>query len=317
MGPTMEQSIIRHLRVTDTTLYHEDLLTTMIPKVKLGPANSKDNIFTNVQVKESETWDNQQISIRVIMKATSPKLLEAMEQTIDFDEKQMLAKSTVQIKKSFDKEMKKRLLRDNCAHADIQIEYPRVKSGATVKALRIEVMNGEVALKMHPNRIETIFEKVILELANGDMNIQNLAVSRSTELKVINGYIHGSLKTAGDVRAATVNGPINLAIDTTPLGEGWNAEENFDLRLNALNGPIDVSLAKPFYGAFTLKTGMGKLAIALAESIPARINYTTQKWNELTGTVSKIGQNDNRSLSRIEIESLNGGSKLDIQDKKT
>lgn len=191
-------------------------------------------------VRESERWDVSDIRIRIVLKASSYELLQVIEQNLDFDQTKMQAKSMVRVNERIDKGTKKRLLRDNCVKTEIEVEYPRAVSGT--KRLHVEVVSGDVALRMHPNRVDTIFEELELGVANGEAHVENAVVSANTQLKVINGHIYGSLRTAGIVEMAIANGPIDLAIDTTPLREGWDADENFSLKGNTLNGPITVNL---------------------------------------------------------------------------
>ncbi|KAF9937035.1 hypothetical protein BGZ67_001700 [Mortierella alpina] len=275
-----------------------------------------EEIYGSVVVKESESWEISDIRIHIVLKATSYKLLKEIEQYLDFDQTHMQAKSMVRINEKVDKDTKKRLLRDNCVKTEIKVEYPRAISGT--KRLHVAVVSGDVAVRMHPSRVSTIFEELELEVANGEAHVENAVVSASTQLKVINGHIYGSLRTAGVVEMAIANGPIDLAIDTTRLSKGWNADENFSLKGNTLNGPITVNLAEPIYGSFFLKTGVGKPAINLATGSTARINYTSQKWNELQGEIARGGSGGSYShvLSKISLETVNGGIRLNIQDQK-
>ncbi|KAF9953171.1 hypothetical protein BGZ72_005622 [Mortierella alpina] len=275
-----------------------------------------EEIYGSVLVKESENWEISDVRIHILLKATSYELLQEIEQYLDFDQTQMQAKSMVRINENIDKGTKKRLLRDNCVKTEIKVEYPRAISGT--KRLHIEVVSGDVAVRMHPNRVNTVFEELELAVANGEAHVENTVVSTNTRLKVINGHIYGSLRTAGIVEMAIANGPIDLAIDTTRLKDDWNADENFSLKGNTLNGPITVSLSEPVYGNFVLKTGVGKPAINLSENSTARINYTSQKWNELQGEITRGGSGGSNShvLTKISLETMNGGIRLNIQDKK-
>ncbi|CAO3567873.1 unnamed protein product [Mortierella alpina] len=276
-----------------------------------------EEIYGSVLVKESESWEIPDIRVHIVLKATSYELLQEVEQYLDFDPTHTEAKSMVQINEKINKSTKKRLLRDNCVKTEIKVEYPRALSGT--KRLHVAVVSGDAAVRMHPNRVNTIFEELELEVVNGEAHVENAVVSASTQLKVLNGNIYGSLRTAGVVEMAIANGPIDLAIDTTRLSEGWNADENFSLKGNTLNGPITVSLAEPVYGNFVLKTSVGRPAINLSAGSTANIKYTSQKWNELQGEIVRGGSRGsyNRALSsKISLETVNGGIKLNIQDKK-
>ncbi|KAF9959787.1 hypothetical protein BGZ70_008754 [Mortierella alpina] len=276
-----------------------------------------EEIYGSVLAKESESWEISDIRVHIVLKATSYQLLQEIEQYLDFDQTHMEAKSMVRISDNIDKSTKKRLLRDNCVKTEIKVEYPRAISGT--KRLHVEMVSGDAAVRMHPNRVNTIFEELELEVVNGEAHVENAVVSARTQLKVINGHIYGSLRTAGAVEVAIANGPIDLAIDTTRLSEGWNADENFSLKGNTLNGPITVSLAEPVYGNFVLKTSVGRPAINLSAGSAASIKYTSQRWNELQGEIIRGGSRGSYSRdlsSKISLETVNGGIRLNIQDKK-
>ncbi|KAF9568838.1 hypothetical protein EC968_002859 [Mortierella alpina] len=275
-----------------------------------------EEIYGSVLVKESESWEVSDIRVYIVLKATSHELLQEIEPHLDIDRMHLQAKSIIRINEKIDKGTKKRLLREHCAKTEIKVEYPRTLSGT--KRLHVEMVSGDVAVRMHPKRVNTLFEELELGVANGEAHVENAVVSASTQLKVINGHIYGSLRTAGVVEMAIANGPIDIAIDTTPLSKGWDADENFSLKGNTLNGPITVNLAQPVYGDFVLKTGVGRPAINLSPDSTARINYTSQRWNELQGEVIRGGGGGSQShnSSKISLETVNGGIRLNIQDKK-
>jgi hypothetical protein len=181
------------------------------------------------------------------MRATSTQLLEQLEQSLSrLDAPFNGYRSTIHIHDRNDKEKKKRLLRRNCARADVEITYPRPSPGAG--RLEVSVANGELALKMSPpgqawDGTLTSFEQVRLKLLNGGINFDNLVVSRALHVEVANGHIRGNVHTAGTIAAQTMNGQIQLGIDTNPLRADWSPS-NLMVNAETLNGEIELNMVR-------------------------------------------------------------------------
>lgn len=178
------------------------------------------------------------------MRASSTKLLNKMVFTNTTDPKLAYDNqfTTIHLKGGSQSD-KWKLLDGNCAQVDIDILYPvSMKRKPVVTAGKLEIFsdNGEMNIVM-PEDAGTILDSFHARLANGEINFQNLAVSRLTKFELTNGHVFGSLKTSGSIEAKSMNGPIDLGIDTTPLQPHWNNDE-FYIEASAMSGRVTVNL---------------------------------------------------------------------------
>ncbi|KAF9177273.1 hypothetical protein BGZ51_008934 [Haplosporangium sp. Z 767] len=270
-----------------------------------------DGIVGDIVVKESESTEIQDVSIRIIMRATSDDILNQMEGSIHRDKHNI--RSWVHLKDSNSKEQKKKLLSGNCARADVEIVYPRVKPGT--KALTVRTTVGDITVRMDPKRSEPVFESIAMEIVSGVIDFNHVTVSKKTSLKVINGQIRGSLRTAGALSVETVNAPVDLAVDTTPLTPDWNPVDNFQVGIDIINGPATLNLVKSFYGKFSLGSSVGRPTITLPYNTKDVVKYDTNEWNELKGWISKGGTEDALGHAQVGIHTVNGAIRLSIQDQ--
>ncbi|KAG0247542.1 hypothetical protein BG011_001322 [Mortierella polycephala] len=269
-----------------------------------------DGIVGDMVVKESESMDNQNVHIRIVMSATSDTILNQMEGGIHEDE--LNIRSWVHLKDSNSNEQKRKLLFGNCARADVEIIYPRVRPGT--KSLKVKTTVGDLSVRMDPKRSEPIFESIAMEVVSGVIDFKHVIVSKKTSLKVINGQIRGSLRTAGTLSTETVNAPVDLAVDTTPLAPDWNPLDDFQADISTINGPATLKLANPFYGKFSLGASVGRPTITLPYNTKDVVKYDTNKWNELEGWISKDGTKNALGHAQVDIQTVNGVIRLGIQE---
>jgi hypothetical protein len=204
----------------------------------------------NIRVQEYDSKNNS-IIVRMTMRATSKALLDSMVFTNTTDPKLPYHNQFTLIHlNTASKEDKKKLLLNNCAQVDVDILYPlgqKQKPVVTAGQLSIASSNGQMNVMMkettQTTKSTTIFKSFHAQLANGEINVDNLAVSRLTKFEVTNGHVYGRLTTSGKVEAESMNGPIDLGIDTTPLQPEWSNKE-FYVDASAISGRITVSLVK-------------------------------------------------------------------------
>ncbi|KAK3814999.1 MAG: hypothetical protein J3Q66DRAFT_370352 [Benniella sp.] len=276
-----------------------------------------DSIYGNILIKESDTQDMSEVQINIKMRATSAQLLEQLEQSLSrLDAPFNGYRSTIHIHDRNDKEKKKRLLRRNCARADVEIMYPRPSPGTG--RLEVSVANGELALKMSPPRktghawdMLTSFEEVRLKLLNGGINFENLVVSRALHVEVANGHIRGNVHSAGTIAAQTMNGQIQLGIDTNPLRADWSPS-NLMVNAETLNGEIELNMIQRFIGHFRLSTTMGSTSIHQISQNKDVLKYSRQSSKARAGWISADGSEPQNVTPRIELETINGAITLNV-----
>ncbi|KAI1320818.1 hypothetical protein EDD11_009775 [Mortierella claussenii] len=305
-----------------------------------------DGITGNVLVKESESFSEANIRVNILMRASSTELLDQLEQTLIQDNVRRTAYSTVHIKDRNDKETKKKLMRRNCARADVQIVYPR--GHPALGKLDIVVANGELILNMNQdktlwgvghgllqdkldnatmtavaagsfNQVKTSFEELRLVLTNGEINVDGLVVASKTQLGVVNGRIFGNLQSAGKVAAEIINGNVDFTIDSSlspalnSQYPNWNAD-NLQININAVNARIDVNLVQRFLGYFSLSNTIGQSAIEVLNNERNRdqIEYTTKRGYEVKGWISERGQEPDIATSRMTMTTVNGNIRVNV-----
>ncbi|KAF9994491.1 hypothetical protein BGZ65_009875, partial [Modicella reniformis] len=283
-----------------------------------------DGISGNVLITESDAEDSQDVRISIQMRATSTQLLEQLEQRVSRFNEPVTNNgyfSVVHIHDRNGEDMKKKLLHKNCARADIVIVYPRSSPGTG--KLQVLVGNGELTVKMkplanngtmsssgtmHPGTLAS-FEEVDLELMNGGINIENLVASRRLHAGVFNGYIHGHVHSAGKITARTMNGQIQLTVDTELLRPDWNP---YDLTVAAetLSGEIALDLVRRFAGHFKISTTIGTPTINQSNNNTDILKYSRQHSKILSGWISADGSEPSNSTPRLDLETVNGAITL-------
>jgi len=180
------------------------------------------------------------------MRASSTNLLNSMVFTNTTDPKLSYENQFTTIHLKGDSHSDKwKLLNGNCAQVDVDILYPvslKRKPAVTSGRLDISCDNGEINIAMPETAgAVTILDTFHARLGNGEINFQNLAVSRLTKFELTNGHVYGFLKTSGTIEAKSINGPIDFGIDTTPLQPHWNNDEFF-IDASAMSGRVTVNL---------------------------------------------------------------------------
>ncbi|KAF8930955.1 hypothetical protein BGZ58_007924 [Dissophora ornata] len=268
-----------------------------------------DGITGNVVVKESESFDTEDVRINVVMYATTTKLLDQLQHSIVRDTPN-IAHARVHINDQMDKDAKKKLLRGGCARADVEIIYPRSNPGTG--KLSIVATNGELLMKMSPKHTRASFEEVKLSLSNGDVNVDNVVVSKTFLAEVANGNVNGGIRSAGKVTVNTVNGPVTLKIDAAPLNQSWG-ESKLVVDIYTVNGLIGLDLVQRFLGHFDLVNANGNKAIRLASDSKDIITYSAQGSKQLTGWISQDGVEPASPSPRLTLLNVNGAIKLNVE----
>ncbi|KAG0358604.1 hypothetical protein BGZ54_010355 [Gamsiella multidivaricata] len=263
---------------------------------------------------ESDDATDESIRIRVVLRAASTELLRELTQTLTRDGAQSVF-SRIHLRDSNDKETKKRLMRHNsCALANVEITYPRARPGTG--KLDVKVADGELVMSMDPNSIEATFEEVHFAVSNGGVNVETAVVSKGFFAKVANGRIRAvNLRSAGRIEAETLNGRVEMTVDTKPLHKDWDPE-NLMILLTTLNGDIDLNLVQRFWGHFELVTQFGKKSIRLPDNSTDIIKYTTPKRDEIQGWVSADGTEPRNVVPRFDLSTVNGAIDVRFESQK-
>ncbi|KAG0222310.1 hypothetical protein B0O80DRAFT_426767 [Mortierella sp. GBAus27b] len=267
--------------------------------------------YGNVQFKEFESDDTQDVRISIRMKASSIQLLEQLEQKVSPRPNNEYSYD-VQINERNDKSRKKRLLRRNCARADITVMYPRLDT----RKLRVSLGNGELDLRMSPldkllptttitTRPPVRFEEMELKLVNGGILFDNLIVSKNFHAEIANGRIRGQVHAAGKVAAKATNGQVKLGVDTEPMKEDWDASGLSVIAENS-NGEIIVNMVRPFLGHFRLSTVTGTSNLHQLGDRKNIIKFSRKRPNALAGWISQDGLEPVTATPNVDLDAVNG-----------
>ncbi|KAG0049558.1 hypothetical protein BGZ83_005597 [Gryganskiella cystojenkinii] len=279
-----------------------------------------DAIVGNVEVREVMSQERN-IQVKMTMRATSTQLLDQMTFTnkTDSTKSYLNQHMTVHLKAKSPEE-KRRYMTNNCAQVDVEVIYPlglKRKPLVTAGRLGFGISTGQINVVMSgetAGTASTILDTFHAQMKNGEVNIQQLSAAKLTKLELANGHIYGFLATSGKIEAESLNGPIDLGIDTTPLQSGWNAED-FYVDAVAMSGRITINLAKAFHGHFDLSSAVGKPALWVQPGHDDTIQYTNNKeWNKLQGWVQHGHEPEPQGKTpRVDLKTLNGGVKLYVQ----
>ncbi|KAG0307915.1 hypothetical protein BGZ98_009481 [Dissophora globulifera] len=270
-----------------------------------------DGISGNVVVKESESWSDLYVRVNVVMQATSSELLRGLELSLVGEAPKVNAK--VHISDTYDSETKKRLMREHCARADVEIVYPRALPGTG--KLQVSVVNGGVTMNIG-RRYGTpaTFDEVQVSLTNGDVNFDNLIVEKLFEANVGNGHAMGLIRTRGKVVVIVMNGPVHMELDSEHVKDDWKVGgKDLDIDITSVNGRVNLELYRRFVGHFDVTNGNGQKTINLAsDSKNDTIVYTARSAKQLKGWISADGTEPQGSLPRLNLVTVNGPISLDV-----
>ncbi|KAF8984325.1 hypothetical protein BGZ46_008304 [Entomortierella lignicola] len=274
-----------------------------------------DGLSGNINVKESESWSDQDVRIRTVMRASTSELLRELEQS--FTNNKESARVWVHIKDSNDKETKKRLTRQGCARADVEIIYPRARPGTG--KLDLSSINGEINVQLNNHTTAgakglASFEELQISLKNGDVNLDKTIVSNKLSAEVVNGHVSGTISTAGNVYSRIINGYIDLSIDTTLRRDDWDVN-NFKVSMSTVNGRIAVKLVKRFLGHFTLSSAIGKPNLRLPSSSTDVIKYISRTGYEVKGWISENNE-EPKTSSQLDLKTVNGNILVEVETEK-
>ncbi|KAG0022427.1 hypothetical protein BGZ80_000266 [Entomortierella chlamydospora] len=289
-----------------------------------------DGITGNILVKESESNTDTNIRIHTLMRASSSKLLDQLEQSLFLDSKTS-ARVSVHINDRNDKETKRRLTHENCARADVEIIYPRGRPGTG--KLHLSAVNGQFNIMMgnftsitsssssgsssssSSAGALTIFEELRMGLMNGEVNLGGVTVSTKLLVEVTNGHILGHINSAGTVVAQIINGPVDLAIDSEPKRNDWDAN-NLHVTINTVNGRIGLNLLRRFLGHFAMSTTLGNPAtIRHLNPTTDNIKYISRSSSATKGWISKDSEEPGTS-SRLDLGTVNGNILVEVDTFK-
>ncbi|KAF9427566.1 hypothetical protein BGZ94_004654 [Podila epigama] len=267
----------------------------------------RDNLYANIVVKQSDSWDEETIMVYQNWSASGPELFDAFSRNIHPDMSIHLTTFGFYLDGD-SSEMKKRLLRGQCGRVDIQLEYPRKLPGAQMLEIDITHGNVEFQFDKHIKGALPSFEEIAVTVASGNVRLENVPVLNSTRINVIEGQVSGSVRTVGKVDVSLAKGPIDLTVQNVLLdGEEPRDATNMDIRLGTFQGPIDLQVSPSFFGHFDLATSLGQLAI---EAEGARLKSKTA--SQLSGWVSPDRQEPPNASSLINIRANNGDGRLKV-----
>ncbi|KAG0313013.1 hypothetical protein BGZ99_009150 [Dissophora globulifera] len=285
---------------------------TISPSSDLGlKLDVLDGITGNVVVKESESWSDLYVRVNVVMQATSSELLRGLELSLVGEAPKVNAK--VHISDTYDSETKKRLMREHCARADVEIVYPRAHPGTG--KLQVSVVNGEVTMNIGRRYgMPATFDEVQVSLTNGDVNFDNLIVGKLFEANVGNGHAMGLIRTTGKVVVIVMNGPVHMELDSEHMKDDWKVGgKDMDVDITSVNGRVNLELYRRFVGHFDVTNGNGQKNINLAsDSKNDTIVYTARSAKQLKGWISADGTEPQGSLPRLNLVTVNGPISLDV-----
>ncbi|KAF9147596.1 hypothetical protein BGX20_006609, partial [Mortierella sp. AD010] len=285
-----------------------------------------DGITGNILVKESESNTDTNIRIHTLMRASSSKLLDQLEQSLFLDSKAS-ARVSVHINDRNDKETKRRLTHENCARADVEIIYPR--GHPRTGKLHLSAVNGQFNIMMgnitpitgnsssssSNAGALTIFEELRMGLMNGEVNLGGVTVSTKVLVEVTNGHILGHINSAGTVVAQIINGPVDLAIDSEPKRNDWDAN-NLYVAINTVNGRIGLNLLRRFLGHFSMSTTLGNPAtIRHLNPTTDNIKYISRSSSATKGWISEDSEEPGTS-SRLDLGTVNGNILVEVDTFK-
>ncbi|KAF9090788.1 hypothetical protein BGX23_005729 [Mortierella sp. AD031] len=289
-----------------------------------------EEITGNIEVNESDEWDQKDIRIRVVKKAASKSVLDLITHTLK--EVDGTHVSRIHLDDSLSKKAKERIGRSSksCVNADVQITYPRSpppppsssslpsslpKGLLALGSLDLSTISGQISVKMKKNNKGYSLDSLAVEVVNGDLEIENLVVERKTKVEITNGQVSGNLTTTGEVETGIVNGAVDLAITTTPEREerpNWNPG-NLNIMVKIVNGPVTLTLRDHFHGHFALDSLVGKPTFDLPPE--DRITTTSKPGKKLEGWISENGKEPPGALPKLTIQSVVGAIKIKVKAK--
>ncbi|KAG0340719.1 hypothetical protein BG004_006293 [Podila humilis] len=270
---------------------------------------AQDGIIGNVAIKESDEWDEKQIVVRVSYGASTAELFDSMSALILLNETAMVGSAAFFLR-GVTPEAKKKLLRGNCARADVEIVYPRTRPGTG--RLMVDILNGDISAEFdrHLGSKPATFDELVLKSMNGDIQLEHVPVLKNLTMFTANGHIYGSVRTGSVLGVSVVNGPIDLAVDTVPIpgaDKHWNAM-GLDANLLTINGHITLDISPSFEGHFELETAVGRPSVVAKDPI----NYVTKTATNLKGWVSADGQEPVTVLPKLAMFAANGNVKVKV-----
>ncbi|KAF9153685.1 hypothetical protein BG015_002895 [Linnemannia schmuckeri] len=299
-----------------------------------------EEVTGNIVVNESDSWDEKGIRIVVIKKAYSTKSLNQIVHTLENVNGTTV--SRVHLKDSLsEKEKEKITNHGGCLRADVQITYPRASSPSSssfvsasrcesdvatttslrdLGALSLSTISGQISVKFASSGVEGYhLDALGVKIVNGDVEVSNLVVVKKTHVEIVNGQVLADLTTAGAVKVDMANGGIGLTINSAapraePMTLGGGGEwspENLDVQVNAVNGPVSVTLRNHFHGHFELRSRVGSSSFTVP--VGDRKMTPTNPDGKDEGWVSEDGKEPISALPRLVVKTAIGNIKVKVE----
>ncbi|KAF9907055.1 hypothetical protein EC991_011359 [Linnemannia zychae] len=302
-----------------------------------------EDVTGNIEVTESDTWDEKGVRILVVKRAFSKSILDKIVHTLENVNGTTV--SRVHLSDTLSKDEKDKIaVGRGCLNADVHITYPRsLRAGVDspspnaaaaglqqLGSLELRTITGEVSIKFKSSSPTSgtpgaySLDSLNVVVVHGDVDVRRAVVVNKTVIAVVNGQITADLTTPGFVKADMVNGGVGLTISSTPpeglmiMGKGdgkrvWNPE-NLDVQANAVNGPVGVTFRNHFHGHFALESKVGSTSF----TIPAndrKMTPTNPGSNRIQGWVSEDGQEPLQALPNLVVQTAIGNIKVKVQSR--
>ncbi|KAF8941280.1 hypothetical protein BGZ47_007439 [Haplosporangium gracile] len=298
-----------------------------------------EEVTGNILVSESDSWDEKRIRIVVIKKAYSTKTLNQITHTLENINGTTV--SRVHLKDTLsEKEKEKIANHGGCLRADVQITYPPASSSSStfasaplsesdvvtttpvrdLRALSLSTISGQISVKFASNGVEAYsLDALEVKIVNGDVEVSNLIVVKKTQVEIVNGQVLADLTTAGAIKVDMANGGIGLTINsaapqvksTSYRGSGGWSPENLDVQVNAVNGPVSVTLRNHFHGHFELRSRVGSSSFTVP--VGDRKMTPTSPDGKDEGWVSEDGKEPLSALPRLVVKTAIGNIKVKVE----
>ncbi|PHZ08263.1 uncharacterized protein RHIMIDRAFT_269420 [Rhizopus microsporus ATCC 52813] len=172
----------------------------------------------------------------------------------------------------------------SCATINIVIKVPHASA---LKGLDIGLINNDYTF----DKEGLVFEHLQLNVVSGDFNLQKSFTSGSTKIAGINSNVKSSIHSlSGDLVVTVINGRINANVNEITTSANT-------LKLDAINGAIDVQLPTDFESQFKLDNMNGRRTVK--SSKPDQLHITKRSFGKLEGYNGRDSAHHFVSLSTL------------------